>query len=191
MSFLALLCFNARFAVLITSLFFIIYYFSGSFSYKKIISLGIGMGVLAYLIINFNFGDRLFSQGVSSEDTSIAARIDIVDLINLLDIDLLFFRKGTGISEIQNKFAIDHVENWVLIMVFDVGILLTFYYISMIVRLIYINLKPYLLKDKLYVSLVFIVIASSNNSLATQVPALSFFIASCYFLKVNFNGKSV
>ena len=133
---------------------------------------------------------------MNSQDSSVAARIDIFEIVKLVDFDLFFFRKGQGVLDLQNKFALDHIENWILIMIFDLGILVTLYYVVLIFRLASISLQSYHLKDKLYLFAVFIVIASSNNSLATQVPALSFFIASIFFevirnCKLNFVKKTV
>ncbi len=182
-SFLSLLCFNARFASVISLVFFVFYFFLQKISLKKLISIVIGGGIVAYLIINFGIGDRVLGEDNYAEDDSVAARIDIIEIIDYVDFEMFLFRKGDGILDLQNKLSLVHVENWILIMVFDLGILITLYYILLIFQLTSISLKSYQLKDKLYIFAVFILIASSNNSLATQVPALSFFIASSYFFR--------
>lgn len=182
-SFLALLCFNARFATVISVVFFVFYFFSNKISVKNIFSIIVGGGIVAYLIMNFSVGDRVISEDNYADDDSVAARIDIVELLEYVDFEMLLFRKGDGVLDLQNKLSLVHIENWILIMVFDLGILITLYYIVLIFQLTSINLKTFELKDKLYLFAVFILIASSNNSLAVQVPALSFFIASSYFFR--------
>jgi hypothetical protein len=182
-SFLALLCFNARFATVISVVFFVFYFFSNKIRVKNIFSIIVGGGIIAYLIMNFSVGDRIVAEDNYAQDDSVAARIDIVELVDYVDFEMFLFRKGDGILDMENKLSLVHVENWILIMVFDLGILITLYYIVLIFQLTAIGLKTFELKDKLYLFAVFILIASSNNSLATQVPALSFFIASSYFFR--------
>lgn len=184
-SFLALLCFNARFATVISVVFFVLYFFSRKISFKNIFSIVIGGGIVAYLILNFSVGDRIVAEDNYAEDDSVAARIDVFEIIDYVDFEMFLYRKGEGIDDLQNKLSLVHVENWILIMVFDLGIIITLYYFVLIFQLSSISLKTFQLKDKLYLFAVFILIASSNNSLATQVPGLSFFIASSYFFRGN------
>jgi hypothetical protein len=178
---IALMCFNARFAMIITFSGFGIYYFvKNKIKLKTIITLAGAALVLIFLIINFNFGDRLLSQGLQSDDTSILARFDVFDMLNYFDYSLIFV--GSGLEFVELKLGMLHIENWILIMVFDLGVMLTIYYVFMITKLSLLFLGKYTKVDKYYLFLVFILIATSNNSLASQSPAICFFIASCIFI---------
>lgn len=179
--FISLLCFNARFAIIVSfGLYILFALFKNRFSLKSYIGLLLVIGVVSYLVFQLGFGDRLFSEGVKSDDDSILARIDILEMLSHINLDFIF--RGLGFDALQKRSGFEHIENWVLIMVFDSGLLLTIYYIYMLVRLSFMWLIGLPVLTKIYLFSIFIIIASSNNSLATAVPALSFFIISSALL---------
>ncbi|RZL61823.1 MAG: hypothetical protein EOO93_11865 [Pedobacter sp.] len=182
--FVALLCFNARFAIIISFSFYSLYYLAkNKLKPGSLIALASAVLVIFFLIVNFNLGDRLLIGNLKADDTSILARVDILDMLQRLNSDLLF--RGSGLDFVEKSFGILHIENWLLIIIFDLGILVSIYYVYMIFKLPLRSLIRYDFYDKAYIFAVFIIIASSNNSLATGVPVISFMIASSMFLPLN------
>lgn len=184
LGFISLLCFNARFAIMVSFASYFLYYLRiSNFKFSKLIPLIAVFLILGYIIVDFNLGDRLLSQGLQSDDSSILARFDVFDMLRYVDYSLII--QGSGLDFVEQQLGMLHIENWILIMVFDLGLLVTLYYIYLVVKLAFNWIKGYDQWNKVYLFGVFIIIASSNNSLATQVPALSFFIAASLFFSPN------
>lgn len=188
LGFIALLCFNARFAIVISVLSYVLHYMiTNKSKIKGFFVLTILGLVFLFVIINFNLGDRLLGQGIKSDDDSILARLEILKMLDFVDVSLLY--KGLGFEFVEAKLGLLHVENWFLMVLFDTGLLVAIYFVYLIFKIAFLALKNYIIIDKLYIFGVFIVIASSNNSLATQVPALLFLVASSFFFKKSYPSK--
>ncbi|QDW26924.1 hypothetical protein FFJ24_019725 [Pedobacter sp. KBS0701] len=180
LAFSALLCFNARFAIIITFVGYGIYFLiRNKIRASTMIAMISGGMAILFFVTYFNLGDRLFAQGIQSDDTSILARFDVFEMLNYIDYSLIF--KGSGLEFVEVKLGLLHIENWILIMIFDLGLLLTVYYAYMITLLSFSFMAGYNKLDKYYTFFIFIIVATSNNSLASQSPAVCFFIASCLF----------
>jgi len=181
LAFASLMCFNARFAIMVTFGGYGIHVLlKNRIKLSSIISLLVAGLFVFFLVVNFNLGDRLLSQGLQSDDSSILARFDVFEMLDYLDYKLIFI--GSGLEFVELKLGMLHIENWILIMIFDLGLLLTIYYAFMIIKLCLLFMKRYSSLDKYYVLGIFMLIASSNNSLASQSPSICFIIACCIFI---------
>jgi hypothetical protein len=188
--FIAILCFNARFAIVISFVFYFGYYFlKNKMRPGTFITLGLVSLIIFALISSLNLGDRLLSNGLDSEDTSILARFDIFDMLGYLNYDLIY--RGSGLEFVSKALGMLHIENWLLIMIFDLGLITTVYYVCIVYKLSFRSLARFSKGDKLYIFAAFIIIASSNNSLATEVPALSFLMASSVLLPYQKQHENV
>ena len=192
--FVALLCFNARGAMLISGLSFIIYVFYNltnakmKFSSKLniVIFMLICMIIVVYLLEE-GYGGRFFEHDDVSEDDSIMARIYVWLMFSYLD--LKAFLLGINGDEIERlairTMGMIHVENWLILFILNMGIILTIAVILFFIPIFRQSLKNYTIFQTLFVLGVCFGVASTNNSLASGVQAISMFMVCAYAFKYN------
>jgi len=174
---LAIFCFQARGALLLSIVFFIISNIInrdlGIKSFLlRIIPIFIGYFVISYLLEN-GYGDRIVGLGSLSEDESAMARVEAYLYMMQIDSSNLF--QGIGIE----SFGENHIENWVLIYVLQYGIIPAILIVICIISLCFHALKGYDWVSKFCLFGLFISVASTNNSLANWTPAFPLFIICC------------
>lgn len=185
LGFISLLCFNARGATLITVFSLITYFFKQVLSHKikiktklLIITLFVILGVSIFYLISMGYGGRFFEHSVT-EDSSILARFQAWELIKDSSEILI-----CGIPNIE-QYAIriigtPHIENWFILMTLQIGLIFTILFIIYFIKILKFHLIKFPTFDKVIVLSVFILISSTNNSLACGVPAISMFIICCF-----------
>lgn len=189
LGFVALLCFNARGAMLISGLSFIIYVLYNltnakmKFSSKLniVIFMLICIAIVVYLL-GEGYGGRFFEQDDVSEDGSIMARIYVWLMFSYLD--LKAFLLGINGDEIERlairTMGMIHVENWLILFILNMGIILTIAVILFFIPIFRQSLKNYTIFQTLFALGICFGVASTNNSLASGVQAISMFMACAY-----------
>ena len=185
MGYIAILCFNTRGSIVGNALLLATYVmstivFKKRMAYSTKISILVAVTLLAgvaYLLVaNGLLGGRLVSMGLV-DDSSVQVRIDIIDFItsipitdylfglNYKDYNLLLFRNGLSATE---NFWIDYLLRYGLFFLVCYIVLYYFYLKE--------ELRYYNVFEKLFVTLAFLLIASTNNSLSTSFVALFYFL---------------
>ena len=189
LGFLALLCFNTRFAIVASLLLFVVYicyYFKSVKNVKikrrfilYIVSIGI---VSIFIFFAFGWGGRLLEMGLY-DISSASVRTDLFKIFNYFDISNFLF----GIPAEEVQFIKEYsgigsliIENYWLIYLFRFGlyflIILTFLYILVFKRM----LEGYNRFITISISFFFVLVSSSNNSLDTGDPYIAIFFLCCY-----------
>ena len=194
----ALLCFNARGALLISGLSFIIHVLYSltnakmKFSSKLniVILMLICVAIVVYLL-GEGYGGRFFQNDDVSEDDSIMARIYVWRMLSYLDLES--FLLGINSNEIERlairTMGMIHVENWLILFVLNMGTILTITIIVFFVPIFKRLLKSYTFFQTLLALGVCFGVASTNNSLACGVPAISTFMVCAYAFKHKSNQE--
>lgn len=174
----AILCFNARGALLFNAFFYFIYTILNSGASIKIVIKNILIFILlllvcTFFVVHFGFGDRIFGMSQGTEDGSTMARVEALSY--LFNSDSLMFFRGIGLD----AYGYVHVENWFLAFCLMHGVFLAIVETYIIVKLCFHSARHYDTKDKLLLLGVFFTVASTNNSLASNSPALPIFLISC------------
>lgn len=194
LGFVALLCFNARGAMLISGLSFIIYVLYNltnakmKFSSKLniVIFMLICIAIVVYLL-GEGYGGRFFEHDDVSEDGSIMARIYVWFMFSYLDLKAILL--GINGDEIERlvirTMGIIHVENWLILFILDMGVILTIAVILFLIPIFRQSLRNYKLFQALFVLGVCFGVASTNNSLACGVQAISTFMVCAYAFKYD------
>lgn len=195
LGFVAILCFNTRSSIFGWLAFISIYLiFTIFLSRKESINTKIALvslsSVLAMvgtaLLFNYGFGDRLLNMGLYDDDSA-SVRTQIW---SVFDNHSVFDFLG-GMSEgatmiLANNAGVEIIENFWLIYLFRFGLIFT----AIITLLYYLLIKRELITfglfQKLFVVGVFLLISSTNNSLASQASiALPAFVICTYAFKTK------
>ena len=188
LGFVALLCFNARGAILFTAAFFIIYSILPQMELpKKVRRKKWIIGIAALLVcayafnymIQHGYGGRFFEYDVDS-DSSIAARLEVWKIIERYDWTF-FLLGGLDVEEIAMRIlGYNHIENWLILCFMSVGIIVTALAIIFFVPMFRKSLKQYTIFESIIVIGVFLCVSTTNNSLACGVPAIATFFTCAY-----------
>ncbi len=193
----ALLCFNTRFAIAISVLYYSIYFLLEvmlSRNVKAFNKIGLILIMLVALVgililmFRFDFGARIFKHGMFDEESA-GARLEILHVFQNYDMKK-FLIGGPSIDLINatKQTGLDHIENYWIFYLFKVGFVLT---LAITFTYAFI-LRKYSLafgKYHILITLFFLMISSSNNSLASGVPGISFFILSAYAFSNSFRDR--
>lgn len=184
LGYVAILCFNARSSILAWGGFAGIYIMNRlwdrQYSVSKkiwLIALGaIGLLAILYLIFNTGIGGRLLSMELF--DNSGTSRLRIFEIFDYYSFGSFLFG---GVSPetmyiMANTVGLGHIENYWLIYIFRFGIIYTVILTILFYNLFKRYLTPYNKFQKIFVVLCFLLISSTNNSLAMGVPAISVFL---------------
>ena len=187
LGYIAILCFNTRSSILAWGGFIAIYMankiWDKEYAIRKkvgMIIIGIlGMLAVVYLIFNTGLGGRLLNTDLL--DNSGSARLDIFNIFQNYELKAFLFG---GVSPEQmlkmaESVGLGHIENYWLIFTFRFGIIYTLLLSYGFYKLFQKYLSPYPLFERSFVLIPFLLISSTNNSLATGVPAIAIFFLCC------------
>jgi hypothetical protein len=174
--FLALICFDARAAIIIWILIFLFHFFKES-NKNEVIYLLIGLIISYYIVESFQLGGRLFHSEIL--DGSALARVSVFDAFNFLSDYNFWFGNGDLYLKITGYLGAGGIENSFVVLVVDFGvvgalILIRFYwnYLSDLMN----NLTSY---SKFILFAALIILGSSNNGLLNPMPL--FLFITCIF----------
>lgn len=177
---LALLCFNSRMSIVCSAVIYVLINYKAMFHSRHKKKILFGMLIIAagflYALFFTSLGGRLLNLGLYGSDSSSLARVEILDIFNYVDLKNFIFMgvPYSHISMLQNKAGLDYliIENPWIIFIFRYGIIQTVAMILFYIPIFKEWLKPYGVYNALIISLFFIAIVSSSNSLAVGSTAI-------------------
>jgi hypothetical protein len=184
---LALTCFGARGSLYVSILAIgILYVYPVFFSRKQyfqkaskvtvVLILVMASAGMFYLILFTPFGERLVDASFFDEDSA-GARVEALDLVNLNQpANYLWAKPQEEIDYMMHIFDIFIIENFFIVWILKFGLIFTFILSLTLLLFLFLN---NLLQSKIYSLIIltlFIMTASTNNSLATSTTAISIFI---------------
>ena len=115
-------------------------------------------------------------------DVSIMARIYVWSIFPNLSLgSLIFGVNGNEITYLAIKIlGIVHIENWLILLILNIGILMTIFVLLLFIPIFKKSLYSFSNIQKFLLLGICLGIASTNNSLACGVPAISLFLVSSY-----------
>jgi len=196
LGFFALLCFNARGAIIITGLFTFAYFLeklsdsNESFKSKsRVILLAVICVIMIYVLVSNGFGGRFFENDLK-DDTSILARIKVWNILKQMTLESLLFGMDNIRAFTINILGHFHIENWLIVYIMNFGIIGTAIYVISFIPIFRYFMKPYTKSQSLFIFGIFMCVASTNNSLSSGVPAISmFFVCARAFLPVTIDAR--
>ena len=191
LGFVALMCFNARGAILLSGLSFIAYIFNAIF--QKGIKTSTKVATILFVLIsitiiftmfNEGYGGRFFENDIS-EDSSILARIEVWSIFSKCSFNDILWGTPDVTKLAMKTLGHMHIENWLILSILLAGIIITIPSILFFIPIFRKSLKEYNKFEKLFLIGICLSIASTNNSLACGIPALSIFFVSSFAFKKN------
>lgn len=192
LGFIALLCFNARASIIISVLFFSVFLLKYIFVINKkayhrgwVIIIGIFFFYILTFLFGQGFGARLMNTDFTAADSSILARISIWNIFETYDLSqFLFGMEGERVYAMALFVTgLAHVENWLILMIMNDGLILIALCVLLFIPLFKKTYSYYSNFDWWFCFCVFIILASTNNSLACGVPAIAMYFACAYGFK--------
>lgn len=193
LGFISLLCFNARFAIILWIILIPLYLIhrlknrnEKSISiYLTIPLVSLIIFVLFKLVVDFDLGARLFKNQIF--DGSAITRITVYNSINLIDFNTYIFGDSNQYLKIMNKLKTAGVENSLIVFIIKYGLL--FFGVSVVFYYQFFKnkLRNFDLFRKFILISAFIVLGLSNNGLVNPSVWGVFVIGICCFAPINKN----
>ena len=187
--FFSLFCFNARAAIMISAGIFALYNIrpiihKGESLSRRFFSaiLLVSFIIIGAYLFSAGFAGRFEERGNLSEDGSALARIEVFGILSQYGISNFLW--GLPYKDVENMaiavLGMTHIENWFILSTMLVGLVVTTVVTFLFIPVYRYAIKPYSRYSSFLIFISTIVLASTNNSLATGIPALSIFFACCY-----------
>ena len=136
--------------------------------------------VAVFLITQTPYGARIQDMG-NMDDDSATARLLALDFFKNLTIQDTFLGAPSATMAIyQDYLGVDIIENFWIAWIIRFGLIMTLLLTFFFIKFLYNNVKNFGRFSSLFILLVFLAIASSNNSLATTTPVVSIYILCAY-----------
>lgn len=183
----AILCFNTRSSMILWAVMLLIYFINNLYSTNvssknklRLLSLGVCIvSLILFLVIKYNLGDRLTSQELL--DGSAMVRISSLAMFQELDIMSLLFGVTTEkVNAMMDVAGIQIIENFWVIFILKYGLLQFLLLLWGFYRLIRRIFRSYTIFQKGYCILFFLILASTNNSLAVYATPLCLLVLCGY-----------
>lgn len=192
---LAILYFNARFALLVNALLFIVFVcntlFNHSISKKEkryiVFFLTVATLGIYVLIFNYSFGGRLVEMGLYDEGSA-DIRVRIFDIFLYSQIsDFWFGIPASQLDLLRYRTATDLyiMENGWMILLFRFGIVFLVLLIVLYIPLFKRFVLNFTRKQATILLLFFMIMMSFNNAIATWDAFISVFFLCCYAFSNN------
>jgi len=170
----ALLCFNARGAIIVWTILIIIYLFSIVSSKRKkellstpmVIFFIAAIYLLYEMIVNQGFGDRLFMAN-EIMDGSAMTRVDVFNAFSYITNMDFWLGNSLNYNYVMDSLGAGGVENSYVVMILNYGLVMGL--TSFIALFFWIKqlLRPYTLYNKIIIIISFILVGSMNNGLVS------------------------
>lgn len=142
--------------------------------------IGLAACFLAFMVVKYQFGNRIFEYSLSAKDDSSNTRYMLLGIIGNLPLKEFLFGMNNGIDLITFKYSLFAIENSLANFIVTNGFIFTFCWCI----LIYFCLKS-INSDKKKFNLSFIIffcLLNVNNALMAETPILIFYIFALYSL---------
>jgi hypothetical protein len=188
----ALLCFNARAAILIWTILLVIYFLSipsskgrkHLFSLPMVVFFILAIYVLYEMIINQGYGDRLFMADTLF-DGSAMARLEVFDAFSYVSSMDFWLGNMENHVYVMHKLGAGGVENGYVVMILNYGIAMAlilfvafFFWLKQV-------LIPHIWYNKIIIITSFVLVGSTNNALASASGWMFFVLCANVFLFIN------
>jgi len=182
LGYIALLCFNARSAILIWSGLVVIYIVrvlkdknTGKIaSLLLILFLCLGSSVVYHLATDYGIGGRLVKSEIV--DGSAQTRLDVFKAFSYLDTADFLIGNSANYLPITKKLGAGGIENSYVVLIVNYGLMMFFVILLLYYLLISKLLRQHNLFNKFIIFVSFILVGSTNNSLAGAIPWAVFII---------------
>jgi hypothetical protein len=176
LGYIALLCFNARSAILIWSGLALIYLIkvlkdknTGKIaSLLLILFLCLAPFVVFYLATNYGIGGRLVKSEIV--DGSAQTRLDVYKAFSYIDTTDFLTGNSENYLPITKKLGAAGIENSYIVLIVNYGLIMFLVILFLYYLLMNKLLKRHNLFNKFIIIVSFIVVGSTNNSLAGSTP---------------------
>lgn len=207
LGFISLICFGARGALYglggLTFIFIlnqIIFHYKTSvqslyndktrnYRTSLIVFLIISIISIIYVILYTKFGERLMSVSYFDEGSA-GTRIDVLSILNMYSLsDIMWGIDQDKLNISLWSLQIPIIENFWIQWLFKFGTICFIFLVIFLFKAIIKAVNRFKNVEKLYLITVFILIASTNNSLATSTSALSIYIFCAFVFSPIKNVK--
>lgn len=195
LGYIALLCFNARGAIIIATLFMVPYFlkqvWNAKIRGKWALKLGFAAIVLyiIHLVATTSLGGRLFNQGTIL-DGSAQTRLDVFEFYKYIDWQAIMWGNPDNYAYLMNKLGAGGVENGVIVLVIYYGLFLTLFILPALFCFQYKKLSIYPRFERLWLLAIFYLLGAMNPNLATPLIWIIWILAY-YAFKAPYMPQSI
>lgn len=184
---IAIFCFNARTAIAINLLSLFIFVCKGILdsthkNRNRYLAFFVTTCIVLFCLYTYDWGGRFWDVAKIKDDSSIDVRLRLFSYMAKADwSDYLW---GYSASEVKHEMAteirVKVIENFWILYIFRLGIVVTVYFTVLYFCLCKKLLASYTTFDKVVISLLFISLASANNSIYVDFMPLFAFMLCAY-----------
>jgi hypothetical protein len=198
LGFLALFCFNARGAIIVTGLVifpYLLYQLKLQIKSKRKLyiyfSFIIGiLSILFFYLYTTSLGGRLFNNQEVLIDGSALTRIEVFKFYKYLDFRNLLLGSSDNYLFLMNKLAAGGVENGIITLLISYGIIFTPIILGLLLKFQYDKMNTYKKIDKIVILFVFYLVGNMNPNLASPIQWIMFVYGIYAFKSRPLNLKS-
>lgn len=195
LGYIALFCFNARGATIVATLFMMPYilYLIHKTKNKKLQRLSYfllfaGSISFIYTIINTPLGGRLLNHE-ELLDESAQTRLDVFSFYQYIRLEQLLWGSPDLYMFLTRKLGAGGVENGIIVLIIDYGLVITAILLPMLVYFHYMKLSVYNRIDRLWIMGIFYIIGTMNPNLSMPVQWTIWLFAYYAFRNRTFNNN--
>lgn len=191
LGYISLFCFNARGAIIISSILMIPYVFhlikKHNYHKKILYTLSaLSLSVIGYIILTTSLGGRLFNTD-KLLDGSAQTRLDVFDFTRFINLEQLLLGDSSLYVFLMRKLEAGGVENGIISLIIDWGLILTLIILPTLILFHYKKLSIYSTSDKIWIMAIFYILGTMNPNLATPVQWTIWIFAYYAFRPHTFN----
>lgn len=181
--YIAILCFNTRSSMvgeIVMLLVYLLYFVLGRknrFQTKMLVILSSAFVIMiACFLVRYGYlGGRLLVNGLNDDSSQV--RITIWDIFKRHSVgDFMFGLSHSDVEYMKYLVGVRVIENFWLVFLFRFGFIFLIVYVVIYFLFLKSVFRQYKTFDKLFVTLNFLLIASTNNSLASGFMTLWYFL---------------
>lgn len=178
--YLSLFCFNARGAIIISTFITLPYFFWRIYMknkrYKGILILAFSLLLLLLFIgiSQTSLGGRLLNNSEGLNDGSAMTRIQVFDFYKYIQSDKILYGNPQNYLYMTNKLGAGGVENGIITMVLNFGLIMTIPVLISLFLFQYNKLSTYSRNEKWLILTVFYTVGMMNPNLATPIQWIIF-----------------
>jgi hypothetical protein len=191
----SIVCYGARGALLVWLVMVFVYLIKSAFFIRgrnpgrmtQIIAIVLIVAGVSWIVVYTSWGTRIMQTLDLSNDSSVAVRLDTLDIFNRIDLkDLLWGGGANKMENIAGILGVGIIENFWIIWIIRFGLVMTIILSVTLIKFMYQKTKAYGKFASFYTLMTCLAIAATNNSLGSNTPVISIFVICAYaFTPVN------
>ena len=144
-----------------------------------------------YLITDTRYGERLNSVSYFDEGSA-GVRISVLKIFDYYSFsDLIWGLSAAKVDNLKYLLDLPVIENFWIQWLLTFGLIFTLIFSIFLIRMLFKQLRFYKNNEKIYLVSTFLVVASTNNSLATSTAALIVFVICSFVFPSTINSKDL